>query len=93
MSDEDTPPLTQSSASSNRKYLWVILFRFDPDNEAPFIVASLDHFKGSDFPFHLISGHFGMEDRLKPRYLSSLPDRKLCVFAKIEEGSFFQLIT
>ena len=86
MSDVDLPPPTQSSALSHRTYLWVILFNFDPDNEEPFSVVSLHHFKGSDFPFNLITGHLGSEDRQKPRNLSTLSGAKYCIFAKIEEG-------
>ena len=86
MSIMDTPPETQLRTSSQRAYEWIILFTFDIDNECPFICLSLDHFKGTDFPWHLIGGHLGSEDRMKPRHLSRLPGPKYCIFAKVETG-------
>lgn len=85
----DTPPQTQARTGSQRSYLWVILFTCDLDNEYPFICLSLDHFKGTDFPWQLITGHLGLSDRLEPRHLSGLPGQKYCVFAKVEEGNIF----
>lgn len=82
----ETPPQTQLTSGSQRKYLWIILFTFDVDVEAPFICLSLDHFQGTDFPWYLISGHLGQSDRMKPRLLSRLPGPKYTVFAKIESG-------
>lgn len=82
----ETPPQTQLTSSSQRNYLWIILFKFDVDVESPFICFTLDHFKGTDFPWHLINGHLGLSDRLKPRILSGLPGAKYAVFAKVESG-------
>ena len=82
----ETPPQTQITSGSQRNYLWIILFAFDVDNESPFTCLSLDHFKGTDFPWHLISGHLGPSDRMKPRQLSALPGPKYAVFAKVESG-------
>lgn len=87
MSDVEPPPQTQSTAVSNRVYNWVFLFNFDLDNEFPFTCVLLEHLKrGPDFPFHLISGHLGLADRLKPREFSGLQGGKYCVFSKIELG-------
>lgn len=88
----ETPPLTQVTAGSQRNYLWIILFTFDVDTEFPFICLSLDHFKGTDFPWHLISGHLGPSDRMKPRLLTGLPGQKYTLFAKVEAGTFITII-
>lgn len=88
MADDEAPP-TQVGKESGRKYQWVFLFNFDPDNETPFSWVSLDHFNGTDFPFNLISGHLGLEDRLKPRGLPGLAQSKYGIFAKVETGQFW----
>ena len=82
----EDPPATQSSSTSPRTYLWAVLFHYDPNNEHPFCSVSLDHFKGTNFPFHLITGRMSLSERLKPRELSRLPGTSYCVFAKVEEG-------
>ena len=84
----ESPPSTQQDGPSIRVYSWAILFNFDVDNEFPFSVVNLDDMKGTNFPFTLISGHLGLEDRLKPRQLSKFPGSKLCIFAKVEEGKY-----
>lgn len=80
------PEGTQISGKSSRIYLWAIFFHFDPNDENPFSIVSLDNFKGTNFPYNLITGHLGLQNRLKPRELSKLPGQKYCLFAKIEEG-------
>lgn len=82
MSDEP------SQSQSQRVYLWIFLFRADPDEEQPFSCHLIDKFKGSDFPFYLISGHLSLSERLKPRKLESLTDAKHCIFAKVEDGIY-----
>lgn len=86
--EEQENPLssTQLGGASPRKYAWCILFHWDVNNEHPFSSVSLEHFNESDFPFFLITGHMGLEDRLKPRSFSRLRGQKYSVFAKIEEG-------
>lgn len=86
---EDPPPSTQVANHSQRTYEAVFLFHFDINNEKPFSSVSLDKFEGSDFPFNLINGHLGLEDRLKPRHLSRLSGSKYCIFAKCEKGRVF----
>ena len=82
----ESPPSTQISSSSSRIYSSVILFQYDVNKEFPFISVALDDFEGSNFPFDLISGHLGLEDRLTPREISTFKGSKLCLFAKIESG-------
>lgn len=84
--EEQQPAGTQFLNPSSRKYVAVFLFTFDVNLESPFVSVTLDNFEGSDFPFHLISGHLGLGDRLKARILPGLPDKKYSVFAKCEEG-------
>lgn len=86
----DPPPETQRNKQTCRTYLWVFLFHYDPDNEFPFSSVLLHHFKGTDFPFEVITGHLGLDDRLKPRNLSRLPGPKYCIFAKAEDGEFIR---
>ena len=81
------PEGTQPTAQSSRSYLWVILFHYDANNEYPFSTVSLEHFKGTNFPFQLITGHLGLDERLKPREISRLPGTKYCLFAKVEKGN------
>lgn len=82
---------TQLSKPSSRKYEAVFLFHYDIDNEQPFSSVSLSHFEETDFPFHLISGHLGLSDRMKPRKLLRLPGSKYCLFAKCEAGKQFNI--
>ena len=88
MSALEAPPLTQSSDASRRIYNGVFIFHHDPNDEFPFTSISLDQFKGTDFPFQLIDGHLGLNDRLKPRNLSGFPGQ-YCIFAKVEYGMFY----
>lgn len=83
----EQPPGTQQSSSSKRVYMWVILFHYDVNDEFPFSCVLLENFKESDFPFRLITGQLGLEDRLKPIQFSKMPGPKYCLFAKVEEGS------
>ena len=77
---------TQPNTTSNRTYQWAILFHYDANNEQPFSSVSVDNFKGTNFPFQLLTGHLGLDNRLKARELSRLPGTKYCVFAKVEAG-------
>ena len=89
MSDGEQPPFTQFSQNSDRKYDWIFLFNYDPNNEFPFTCIETDFFKGTDFPFFLINGHLCLQDRLKPRNLPKLSGSKFCVFAKVEAGNIY----
>lgn len=82
----EAPEATQSSSKSSRTYSWAILFHYDANNEFPFSTVSLDHFKGTNFPFQLMTGHLSLEERLKPREFSRLPGTKYAIFAKVENG-------
>ena len=52
----ESPPNTQKDSMSNRIYSWAIMFNFDVNNETPFTIVALDHLKGTNFPFEIISG-------------------------------------
>lgn len=84
--EEQQPVSTQISGQSVRSYSCCILFHFDVNDEFPFTSLPLDQFKGSDFPFNLITGHLGLGDRMQPRNFSRLPGHRYCLFAKLEEG-------
>ena len=86
MGETDPPAATQDSKLSRRIYSAVILFNYDVDEENPFSTTLLSHLTGTDFPFEVINSHLSLSDRLKPRSLSKFPGKKMCIFAKIEEG-------
>ena len=85
--EEQQPASTQVNGHSVRTYLWCIFFHFDVNDEFPFTSVPLDQLKGSDFPFQLITGHLGLENRIQPRNFSKLPGHKYCLFAKVESGT------
>ena len=89
MSEEDEPSPTQMGSNSSRRYSWCIVFHYDVNDEFPFSVIKLEKFKGTDFPFDLITGHLGLADRLKPRNLPKFRGQIHCIFAKVEKGKFF----
>ena len=89
---KDPPESTQSGGTSKRIYLWAILFHYDANDENPFSIVPLNHFKESNFPFELMTGHLGLQDRLKPTTLDKLPGGKYTIFAKIEQGIIYYSI-
>lgn len=82
-----SPPATQMSGVSKVKYAWVILFNMDVDDEAPFIIVRLTHFKNSDFPWAGITEEMTKEFRVGVRKISNMPpENSYCIFGKIEHG-------
>lgn len=90
-----TPPQTQSSqgGKSSTVYRWVILFLYNEDTEFPFTCVPLTALENSNFPFNAINGSMDANLRMQPIQISSLNGNHLyCIFAKIEDGMFFNLI-
>ena len=87
-----SPPATQLTGVSKVQYAWVILFTMDVDEQAPFGVVRLTHFKDSDFPWSGITEEMTDEFRLGVRELPNMPtSKRYCIFGKIEHGKISDL--
>lgn len=88
---QDTAPMkppdsTQTPDGSKIAYAWVILFTKCVDQEKPFTIARLSNFKNSDFPWDVITGELGSQERNCVRKFSNIPEQSFHIFAKIEHG-------
>lgn len=83
------PEATQKDSKSRVVYHWVILFMYDIEVQYPFSYAHVNELQGSEspFPFYLIEGPLDDDSRKVPYEL--FPDRKYCVFGKIQQGRNF----
>lgn len=86
IADSPSPPATQVSGVSKVQYAWVILFSMNVDQECPFAMVRLTHFKNSDFPWSGITEEMSEAFRITVRQFSNMPGKKLCIFAKVEHG-------
>ena len=82
----NAPDNTQSPDGSSINYAWVILFVMCVDQEQPFGVYRLSNFKESDFPFEVITGELGSQERNCVRKINNMVGESFCIFAKIEHG-------
>ena len=78
-----------TQGGSVRTYKWVVLFMWQLNEEHPFSVVPLHHFKKSQkFPFELITGPLTDKSRLVRYKLDNVPGNGHSIFCKIEEGPF-----
>ena len=75
-----------TQGTSKFKYLWVVLFIWQLNEEFPFSVLSLDVFKGTEFPMYLINGPLSKKSRMDKYTLAKLAGKKYSIFMKIQEG-------
>ena len=85
------PESTQSPDGSTITYAWVILFNMCVDQERPYSIVRLSHFKETDFPWELITGELGSRERNRARKFDNFPDETFGIFAKIEHGNLLYL--
>lgn len=89
MAMKAVPDNTQGSEGSTTTYAWVILFSTCVDEECPFKIVRLSHFKNTDFPWNLITGELTADERNRVRKFNNMDEESFCVFAKVEHGKVF----
>ena len=81
-------PATQPSNRSTRTYEWIIFFKWDLNEEHPFSIVPVRHFKGeNDFPIELITGALSDKARCTKFRIRSLNGNSHSIFCKIETGN------
>ena len=84
---EEFVPLSQGT--SLRSYGWVILFTWQLNEENPFCVFPIRHFKASNFPIELITGPLSDQSRSNRYRLKNVPGSAHSVFCKIEKCKYY----
>ena len=82
-------PLTQETVKSKVKYSWVVLFDFDINNPAPFMIVKLRDFLDCVFPWRSIKAEFTREFRIQLYEFSCFPEKQFFIFAKIQYGNIY----
>ena len=84
-------PATQGRSS--RIYDWVIMFMWNINEEDPFSIVPIRHFKGgNDFPIELVTGALTDKSRIKRYKINCLPgNNNYSLFCKIEKGKIFYI--
>ena len=79
--------LSKNMNNNNIVYLWVVLFEWDVDNEAPFQIHDISKFNDTDIHKELLAKNLGPKSRTsKLRHLSPFPGRIFSLFGKVGMG-------
>ena len=84
--DEETPVFPMTQASSSTRYLWVVIFVWQLNEEFPFSVVPLHIFENTNFPMHYITGPLNDSNRFAKLHLQKMVGNMYSIFCKIEAG-------